>query len=123
MLQARREPLTPRSIENLKASSVKTGAEEDVHLDGAGFECASKAPAASGDASQENHPQQQVLARSELEAKHPCENTRPVGSEELRTSIQMSEAESAAFSKRKADLTRLQADLEVREYQVRAANP
>ena len=123
MLQARREPLTPRSTENLKASSAKAGDGENGKLNSSRYESVSKVPTASGDASQENNPQlahpQQKPARSE--AKQPRERKRSTEAEGQRTSVQMSEAESAAFSKRKADLARLQADLEVREYQVRTA--
>lgn len=119
MLQARREPLTPRSTENLKANSAKVGDGENGKLNSSGYESVSKAPTASGDASQENNPQLAHPARSE--AKQPREWKRSTEAEGPRTSVQMSEAESAAFSKRKADLARLQADLEVREYQVRTA--
>jgi hypothetical protein len=113
----RREPLTPRNSAS-KHLSRKSGATADEHV---GISSTGKGPAASQDHAfemEENNPtlaQEQPAARGE--AKQPYEGTVSLAREELRTTDQISEADSV-LAQRARDLTRLQADLELREYQV-----
>jgi hypothetical protein len=113
----RREPLTPR---NRAAESLSTKGGTKAH-DSTSSLAARKLPAAArvhAFEMEENNPniaQEPPAGRGD--AKQPCEAAASSGCLELWTNDQMSKAD-CEYANSVRDLTRRQADLEMREYQV-----